>query len=563
MGSRRQLFGDQRGSILVGGLLLVLAVTLLGLGLFQAAVVETRQVAQTEEDARAFYAAETGLNRAALDVQYDTIGTKTFDFKNTLNGDYVTASSFYATTCFGGDVCDSAHATIPAYVVDAVNNADANMYWLVSTACVPGPAANPCPAGTKAAAQVKALIKRTLTTTTETSTTTTTTTTNRPAFTWGGFGGTSLKFSGNCHGTPCTTADTYNSRSCGSPPCPYGGANALLTSGKFGSNGSVDIGNPGGHDVVNFWGNVIGTTNVSADPTDLGINGPNAVVHGNVESGGTVQVNGVNNPASTSQVTGTITPNTSTTQVQLTALDNCGPYTDLTGKVTQYTDNTYTTVVGSPTWKYGGVTGCGNCGVGGGKPGEFVAGGGAFIKFAPSTVPYCLSDVTFSGGTNVQVTGLTVFIVNGVFTLSGGGFANVTQDPQNLQLISTYGNAGIAGTNAVNDPAETKTGVTLSGGSDGYMTVYAPTTDVVVGGGGSIVGAVMGGKNVNFTGGSALHYDAYLGSGNANLVDISQPITVTTTTTVTTTIPGPTLWSLQSWQKVPCRPSGSAWTCGP
>src|SRR5438093_251916 len=117
--SRHQVFGDERGSILIGGLLLVLAVTLLGLGLFQAAVVETRQVAQSEEEVRAFYAAETGLNRAALDVQYDTIGVKNFDFKNTLNGDYVTAASFYATTCFGGAVCDSAHATVPAYVVEA------------------------------------------------------------------------------------------------------------------------------------------------------------------------------------------------------------------------------------------------------------------------------------------------------------------------------------------------------------------------------------------------------------------------------------------------------------
>ena len=64
-------FTDQRGSVLVGGLLLVLAVTLIGVGLFEATVIESRQVGSTAADVRAFYAAESGLNRAALDTAYD------------------------------------------------------------------------------------------------------------------------------------------------------------------------------------------------------------------------------------------------------------------------------------------------------------------------------------------------------------------------------------------------------------------------------------------------------------------------------------------------------------
>src|SRR5205809_7913816 len=68
-------FTEQRGSVLVGGLLLVLAMTMIGVALFEAAVIETREVGFTADDVRAFYATETGLNRAALDVAWDPIRT--------------------------------------------------------------------------------------------------------------------------------------------------------------------------------------------------------------------------------------------------------------------------------------------------------------------------------------------------------------------------------------------------------------------------------------------------------------------------------------------------------
>ena len=87
-------FMDQRGSVLLGGLLLVLAVTLIGVGLFQATVIESRQVGSTAADVRAFYAAESGLNRAALDTAYDNTyvqGSYTFDsVKGSLPNDNTT-----------------------------------------------------------------------------------------------------------------------------------------------------------------------------------------------------------------------------------------------------------------------------------------------------------------------------------------------------------------------------------------------------------------------------------------------------------------------------------------
>ena len=68
---RDRMFRDERGSVLFGGLILVLALTLIGVGLFEATVIESRQVGSTAADVRAFYAAESGLNRAALDTAYD------------------------------------------------------------------------------------------------------------------------------------------------------------------------------------------------------------------------------------------------------------------------------------------------------------------------------------------------------------------------------------------------------------------------------------------------------------------------------------------------------------
>src|SRR5262249_35834371 len=159
---------------------------------FEAAVIETRQVFENEGDVRVFYAAETGLNRAALDMANDgtavlsTVSPNpTFDsFKTDPSFSTTTPTALYASKCFGTTSCDSANnPRSPAYVVEALNHADTDKFWLVSTACVPGPATgsatNACAAASTAMAQVKALIKKTVTTTT------TTTTTTIPEFTWG------------------------------------------------------------------------------------------------------------------------------------------------------------------------------------------------------------------------------------------------------------------------------------------------------------------------------------------------------------------------------------------
>jgi len=540
-------FTDQRGSVLVGGLLLVLAMTLIGVGLFEAAVIESGQVGSTAADVRAFYAAESGLNRAALDTAYDNTyvqGSYTFDsVKGSLPNDNTTLVQLYAATCFGGSLCDSSHPKNPAYLVEAMNDTTRpNSFWLYSTGCVPGPAANPCPAGTIAAAQVRSLISRGTTTTTTTVTTTvTTTTTTHPGFSWGAFGANSLSISGG-------VIDSYNSRACSPAPCPYGGGN-VGSAAKAGSNGSIDASGS-----VSIQGTLINTTNVAADPSDISLSS-GTQVSGNVLSGGSVKINSTTyansntppspNPMTDVQVGGTVTHDTASDQVIMSPLPDCGPYSNMTGKITQYTNSSFTTQVASPSWKYGGVTACGTCGVPGmagyaNKPGELTFSGSIFVKLEPGT--YCLGQVTANA--TIQVVGHTVLTVNGQFTLSGGGLANSTADPQNMQLISTFGN----------DAGETQMGVTLSGTSDGYMTVYAPTTGVTVSGGGSIYGAVMG-KTLSLTGNSNIHYDAFLASGDADLSVGIPVVTVTEVPVVTTT----TFFDLKSWQQ--CRLSGGSWVC--
>src|SRR5205814_1875107 len=189
-------------------------------------------------------------------------GSYTFDsVKGSLPNDNTTLVQLYAPTCFGGTPCDSSHPKNPAYLVEAVNDATRpNSFWLYSTGCVPGPAANPCPAGTIAA----------------------------------------------------------------------------------------------------------------ADPSDINLS-TSAQVTGNVQAGGQVKIGNTTyansntppspNPSTNTQVGGTVTHDTASDQVVLSPLPDCGPYTNLTGKLTQYTDSSYTTVVASPTWKYGNVTACGTCGV--------------------------------------------------------------------------------------------------------------------------------------------------------------------------------------------------------
>jgi Tfp pilus assembly protein PilX len=519
-GSLARRFTDEGGSVLIAGVLGVLAVTLIGIGLFESGLVEMRLAAESAADVRAFYAAETGLNRGALDVANDGAAVlspvspnPTFD---SIKGGPL-PFLLYASTCFGSTSCDSSNNPgNPAYTVQAVNHADPDKLWLVSTSCVPGPAASPCPAGSTAVAQVKALIRKTVTTTTTTSTTTI------PEFGWGAFGANFATVSGG-------TFDSYDSHACTPSPCNYGaslpgGGTNVGTGMMLGSNGSIDTSG-----TVTIGGSVIGTTDVATDPSDLNLPSGTTVTGGTVQSGGTIVIGGVTNPATSSQVdggaAGMIKPNTSTPAPTLSALPNCSPY-PASSPVTQ-------TNPGTGSCSYTPATGALNI------------QSGAKCQLNPGS--YCLGSINVqNNGSELQISGQTVVTVNGFFQVqSSGAINNTTHDPQNFQLISTYGND--AGETDVNHA------VLINSASVSYMTVYAPTAAVKFQGGATLYGAIIG-QSLSTSGNSVIHYDTFLGSGNANL---ASGISVTTTTI--TTIPGPTTYSLLSWQS--CRFSNGSWDC--
>jgi hypothetical protein len=124
--------------------------------------------------------------------------------------------------------------------------------------------------------------------------------------------------------------------------------------------------------------------------------------------------------------------------------------------------------------------------------GNLTVSGGGTATMGPGT--YCFNNVTVSGGSTLRFTGQVVINVTGKFVDSGGSLQNTSLIPLNLQVSSSY-----TGSN----------GVTVSGSSATYMTIYAPGTDVQITGGGPFYGALVG-KTLTISGGSSVHEDLAL-----------------------------------------------------
>ena len=107
---------------------------------------------------------------------------------------------------------------------------------------------------------------------------------------------------------------------------------------------------------------------------------------------------------------------------------------------------------------------------------------------------YCFSAITLSGGGIMSVASAVNLYVTGATHLSGGSVANTTSNASNLKLFSSY--------NGSSD----NNGVTLSGGSGAYMSVYAPNTGVTFSGSSNFYGSVVANNIVN-SGGTKIHYD--------------------------------------------------------
>jgi Flp pilus assembly protein TadG len=121
--------------------------------------------------------------------------------------------------------------------------------------------------------------------------------------------------------------------------------------------------------------------------------------------------------------------------------------------------------------------------------GEFKLSGGDGVDLPPGT--YYFSKMTLSGGSAIRISGATVIYVSGECSLSGGSVTNLTALPKNLQL-------NVMGSKCV-----------ISGGSEFYGIVYAPTAKVERSGDSDYFGSIVG-RELVLSGSGGLHGDESL-----------------------------------------------------
>jgi hypothetical protein len=140
---------------------------------------------------------------------------------------------------------------------------------------------------------------------------------------------------------------------------------------------------------------------------------------------------------------------------------------------------------------------------------------------------YFFSQLSLSGGSTLKVTGPVKIYITQVGSLGGGGIANVTGLPANLQIFQ-HPYALPVGLAPAKKGMNT---LSVSGGSGAALTIYAPYTDVTVSGSGAIYGSIIA-DNLQAQGGAQFHYDEALGgvagSGPPKLMrvywrDVAQP----------------------------------------
>jgi hypothetical protein len=122
------------------------------------------------------------------------------------------------------------------------------------------------------------------------------------------------------------------------------------------------------------------------------------------------------------------------------------------------------------------------------------------LTLSPGT--YFFSELTVAGGASLVVTDKTKIYVVGNFSFSGGGIVNLTDRPQNLEIVAHPYAVPQSYT-----PPSPPTGV-LTGGAHAAAAVYAPAYDLTMSGSGDFMGAVIG-KNLDVSG-VDFHFDESL-----------------------------------------------------
>lgn len=136
-----------------------------------------------------------------------------------------------------------------------------------------------------------------------------------------------------------------------------------------------------------------------------------------------------------------------------------------------------------------------------------VSGGSSVLVLSDVNSPYYFSSVTLSGGAQLRISYSATprrveIYISGGLTVSGGGFVNPSA---RSTLLTVYG-CGNSTTNW-----------TLSGGSNAYFALYAPTHPLTLSGGSPVYGSIVADRIVN-SGGSMVYYDEALASSSSQWV---------------------------------------------
>jgi len=114
---------DQRGAILVVGLILLMVVTVLGISGMNTATLELTMAGNTQNHQEAFQAAETGIDISIAQRNFDTIVPATVPLRTLRTGlDTKAVSTFMQTTPVPGDAFSMGVSTgsVQAYHFDVV-----------------------------------------------------------------------------------------------------------------------------------------------------------------------------------------------------------------------------------------------------------------------------------------------------------------------------------------------------------------------------------------------------------------------------------------------------------
>jgi hypothetical protein len=138
---------------------------------------------------------------------------------------------------------------------------------------------------------------------------------------------------------------------------------------------------------------------------------------------------------------------------------------------------------------------------------DFRAAAGAVVTFPGGT--YFFANFVLTGGATARFTGPTKIYVTNTFDTSGGGTVNESHNAEDLLIYAHP----YAIPKAV---PKAGTQVSINGGADAYMGIYAPAASFSIGSG-DLFGAVVA-KTATLGGNAFVHYDVRIGHGGANAI---------------------------------------------